>query len=58
MELILKIFHLYNLLQHHLIFLYEFNYLKGEGQLPVSKLLALQVAEIIDQARAFPGISK
>lgn len=28
-------------------------FLKGNGQLPVSKLLALQVAEIIDQARNF-----
>jgi predicted dehydrogenase len=30
-----------------------FNFLNGNGQLPVSKLLALQVAEIIDQARNF-----
>ena len=30
-----------------------FNFLNGKGQLPVSKLLALQVAEIIDQARNF-----
>ena len=30
-----------------------FNFLSGNGQLPVSKLLALQVAEIIDQARNF-----
>jgi hypothetical protein len=29
------------------------NFLNGNGQLPVSKLLALQVAEIIDQARNF-----
>lgn len=30
-----------------------FDFLKGSGDLPVSKTLALQVAEIIDQARAF-----
>jgi predicted dehydrogenase len=30
-----------------------FNFLNGNGQLPVSKLLTLQVAEIIDQARNF-----
>lgn len=30
-----------------------YNFLNGEGQLPVTKLLVLQVAEIIDQARNF-----
>jgi scyllo-inositol 2-dehydrogenase (NADP+) len=31
------------------------NFLKGNGELPVSKSLVLQVAEIIDQARGFQG---
>lgn len=31
------------------------NFLNGKGELPVSKLLALQVAEIIDQARGYQG---
>jgi hypothetical protein len=30
-----------------------FDFLKGNGPIPVSKTLALQVAEIIDQARNF-----
>lgn len=34
------------------------NFLNGDGELPVSKLLALQVAEIIDQARNYQGNAK